>query len=109
MWRNASTFSVFTSSFVDVITAALDKYLTKFIFYLLLGIVHRDLKLENILIAGCHKTENEDPLYDIKVSCGKSCVRLVSCMRIRFIVFCYKKNRTLNQLKNICLLCNLRI
>jgi len=32
------------------------------------GIVHRDLKLENILIAGCEFTETQDPLYDIRLT-----------------------------------------
>nr|CAB3266652.1 serine/threonine-protein kinase 33-like [Phallusia mammillata] len=33
------------------------------------GIVHRDLKLENILVAGCSQSEvDNQPLYDIKLS-----------------------------------------
>ena len=35
---------------------------------IVIGIVHRDLKLENILIAGCEYSEHNDPLYDIRVS-----------------------------------------
>ena len=30
--------------------------------------MHRDLKLENILITRCEFSEDQDPLYDIRVS-----------------------------------------
>ena len=43
-----------------------------FLMYYIPGIVHRDLKLENILIAGCRTTEDGEPLYDIKVGSYKS-------------------------------------
>ena len=32
------------------------------------GIVHRDLKLDNILIASCTRSESGEPLYNIRVS-----------------------------------------
>ena len=52
------------------------------------GIVHRDLKLENILIAGCRKTEKEDPLYDIKVRTG-SCNLMFSLNLLLWISNCF--------------------
>ncbi|CAK8683977.1 unnamed protein product [Clavelina lepadiformis] len=64
---------LFTNSpFSEISARHIIKSLTDAIVYLHKnGIVHRDLKLENILIAGCRTSsdvEEEHPLYDIKLT-----------------------------------------